>query len=235
MTTMERKVVASTLDMNSLLFGEAEPREYGATKWKDGQMPEFIKYLRSEARSFDCLLCLLTDGINGKDARLSSIAAEDVAEGLDDGWDIHPAYLDAIRYCNIQEFNTGLDAGVVLAMGRHLRDFSVEYTNENGEERTDLYCLKEQGKPSSFAVLLGNDIWLQHDMTISIPKMPESWQITMTGKPLVKIIDHPCIGQDDMAEAIKTSGDYTEITGIKPRKVERLCLSMAKLQKREAA
>lgn len=216
---MQRRLTASNGDMHTLLF--AKPGKPGtlALPWTEGELPDFVSHLRNEAHSYDNLLAVLTDGLTGKDRTLSAVASEDVAEALDAGWDMDAATVEAIRTCNMEVFGEGLDAGVVLAMSRHLRDFSIEYTGEDGEDRADLYCMKDSGGSSVFSIHLGRDIWLIHNRRISIPTMPHAWRIAQQGRPLREIIDHPCVGPDDMVEEIVRSGEDMEISGLSRRPV----------------
>ena len=229
----QRRITASYGDLNTLLFGEDEPRSPGAAKWKNGKPPEFVSYVRAEAQSFDDLLDLLTHAIHGDDPHLSSIAAEDVAEAVDEGWDLHPATIEAVRSCNLPAYGKGFDAGVVLATARHLRDFSIEYFNEKGEEATDLYCMKEKDGPSTFSIHLGKDAWLLHDATLSIPAMPHAWQAAMIGRPLREILDHPCIGPEDMVDTIERSDKLLSIKGMRPRAIRSLELTPHKMRLEE--
>ena len=216
---MQRRVAASNGDMHTLLFKKpGEPGTLGLP-WTEGETPGFVRYLRSEARSYDDLLSILTDGMTGQDRTLSAIASEDVAEALDAGWDLDVATVEAIRTCNMEAFGEGFDAGVVLAMSRHLRDFSLEYTGEAGQDHSDLYCMKDSGGPSVFSIHLGRDIWLIHDSRISIPNMPQAWRIAKQGRPLREVLDHPCVGPDDIAEEIVRSGEDVEILGLSRRPV----------------
>lgn len=216
---MQRRLTASNGDMHTLLFGKPDELKPNAPRWKDDKPPSFVAYLRGRARSYDDLLSILTNGIEGKDTELCLRAAEDVAEALDDGWNLDVATVEAIRTCNMEIFGSGFDAGVVLAMARHLRDFTIEYTGKDGEDHADLYCMKEKDGPSTFSIHLGRDIWLLHDSKISIPNMPLAWQAAQQGLCLREIIDHPCVGPDDTAEGFARSGDYTEITGLSRRPV----------------
>lgn len=216
---MQRRLTASNGDMHTLLFKDPEKLDPGFTPWTEAEPPRFVKHLRSEARSYDDLLSILTDGLTGRDRTLSAIASEDVAEALDEGWKLDAATVEAIRTCNMEAFGEGFDAGVVLAMARHLRDFTIEYTGKDGEDHADIYCMKEKDGPSTFSIHLGRDIWLLHDSKISIPNMPLTWQAAHQGRPLREIIDHPCVEPDDTAEGFARSGDYTEITGLSRRPV----------------
>ena len=214
--------------MHTLLFKDSEKLDPGFTPWTEAEPPRFVKHLRSEARSYDDLLSILTDGLTGQDRTLSSIASEDVAEALDAGWKLDEATVEAIRTCNMETFGAGFDAGVVLAMARHLRDFTIEYTEKDGSEQVDLYCMKEKDGPSSFSIHLGKNIWLLHDLKISIPNMPLAWQAAQIGRPLREIIDHPCIGPDDIVEDATRSGNFIDITGIRKRPLTSLELSPRK-------
>ena len=216
---MQRRLTASNDDMHTLLFKDAGDLEPGGLRWKDEELPDFVKHLRSEARSYDDLLSILTDGLTGRDAALSSIASQDVAEALDAGWKLEVATVEAIRTCNMEAFGEGFDAGVVLAMARHLRDFTIEYTGKDGEDHADLYCMKEKDGPSTFSIHLGRDIWLLHDSKISIPSMPLAWQAARQGRPLREIIDHPCVGPNDTVEGFARFGEHTDITGLSRRPV----------------
>ncbi|WP_298847346.1 hypothetical protein [uncultured Salinicola sp.] len=222
---MTRYVTASNSDMDILLFRSPEQLDPGCRPWPDETPPAFVRHLRSEARSFDDLLSILTDGLTGKNRTLSAIASQDVAEAMDEGWKVHPAIVEAIRCCNMQQYGSGFDAGVVLAMSRHLRDFTIEYTRDDGEVLSDLYCMKEKSGPSTFSIHLGQDIWLlttTKDMTLSVPMMPMSWQTAMRGRPMKDIVDHPCIGEDDIAQRLSPSGEFIEIFGLAPRSLSSL-------------
>lgn len=138
---MQRRITASNGDMHTLLFKKPGEIEALGLPWKEDELPDFVSHLRNAAQSYDDLLSILTDGLTGRDRTLSAVASQDVAGALDAGWDMDAATVEAIRTCNMEAFGEGFDAGVVLAMPRHLRDFSIEYTGKDGEDHADLYCL----------------------------------------------------------------------------------------------
>ena len=225
---MTRYVTASNNEMDILLFKNPEQLDPGVRPWPGKTLPAFVTHLRSEARSFDDLLSILSSGLTGKDRTLSAIASEDVAEAMDDGWEVHPAIVEAIRCCNMQTFGAGFDAGVVLAMARHLRDFTIEHVGEDGEDHADLYCMKEKDGPSTFSIHLGQDVWLlttTKTTTLSVPIMPKTWQTAMHGRPMKDIVDHPCVGRDDIAERLSPSGEFIEIHGLNHRPLSTLDFS----------
>ena len=217
---MARHILASNGDMEALLFGKPDIFDGGAVKWEEDSPPPFVRCLRERAKSYGDLLYILCQALHGKDEEIAAHAKKDVTEAIKNGWNVHPTVVAAIRSCNLAVFRQGFDAGVVLAMGRYLRDFSLEYTCSDGEDRADLYCFKEKGGPSTFSIHLGKEVWLNHKMEISLPTVPASLQMALIGKPIRSVVDHPGIDAEDVVEGISNGKDFMEITGLRNRTLQ---------------
>jgi len=217
---MARHILASNGDMEKLLFGTPDIFDAGAVKWEEDSPPPFVRCLRERAKSFQDLLHILCRAIHGKDEELAALAKRDVTQAMKDGWKIHPAVITAIRSCNLPVFRQGFDAGVVLAMARYLRDYSLEYTCSDGEDRADLYCFKEKDGPSTFSIHLGQEAWLTNKMKLSVPAVPAALETALIGRPLRSVIDHPSIDHEDIVDSISGAKDFMEINGLRERTLQ---------------